>query len=298
VLDYQTFSKNLNFTMQHIDISHSLRLVMARHGLILVNLKDHYIGQGIAMYGEYSQLECECLLQWMPQGRDAVEIGANMGSLSLPLAKHLDKQGRRLLVVEPQPFIFQQLCANLALNHVRNTTAIPLACAPSPMPLYFSRQDYEAEGNFGAVALRSEPRPGDERIQALPLDDMLDASWDVGLLKIDVEGMEGSVLESAEKMIQRCRPVIYLENDQVAKSKALIEQLWALKYQLWFHLPAMFNANNFAGLSINHYPNTVSINMLCLPQECVSRPSEAPISDSNWHPLTAHLDSSGVERLR
>jgi FkbM family methyltransferase len=276
--------------MQFIDLPNSMRLVMARHGAMLVNLNDEYMGKGLSIYGEYSQLECDFLLQWMPAARDAVEVGANIGCLSLPIATTLAARGRRLMAIEPQPVIFQQLCANLSLNHVRNGVALHKACAPQRTTLYFSRQDYDQAGNFGAVRLREQAATGDESIEALPLDDLLDSSWDVGLLKIDVEGMESAVLQGATKTIARCRPVIYLENDQPEKSCALIEQIWAMDYELWFHLPALFNPDNFAGHAENLYPTLVSVNMLCLPREAIRKPDAPAISDASWHPLI-HLNT-------
>jgi FkbM family methyltransferase len=53
-----------------------------------------------------------------------------MGIHTVPLAQALQEQGRRLVAFEPQPVIFQQLCANLALNGLMNVTAWPFACVP------------------------------------------------------------------------------------------------------------------------------------------------------------------------
>jgi FkbM family methyltransferase len=271
--------------MQYLELPSHQRLVFARHGTMLVNLHDHYIGGAIATYGEYSQLETEFILDWMPAGRDVVEVGANIGSISLPIAKKLAGTARRLMAIEPQPVIFQHLCANLALNHARNVVTINQACSPVRGTLYFARQDYDQSGNFGAVRLREHASAGDERVDAVPLDELTDTSWDVGLLKIDVEGMESAVLRGAGQLIARCRPVIYLENDQPAKSKALIEQIWAMGYRIWFHTPTLFNPNNFAGQADNLYPTVVSINMLCLPQEHSYAPDTPALQDAVWHPL-------------
>lgn len=266
---------------------------MARHGWMLINLQDHYMGHAIATYGEYSQLETEFILQWMPAGRDVVEVGANMGTISLPLAQACAEHQRRLMVIEPQPVIFQQLCANLALNGLRNVQAIHGACSQQATQLYFQRPRYDQPGNFGALSLRSEALKGDETIEAKPLDDWIDDSWDVGLIKIDVEGMESLVLQGASRILQRSSCVLYVENDQPSRSQALIEQLWALDFRVWFHLPPHFNPANFAGQQHNLFPNTVSVNMLCLPPNHPQCPAEPPISDSTWHPLTAARAAAG-----
>lgn len=126
-----------------------------------------------------------------------------------------------------------------------------------------------------------------QRVRCFPLDDLLDSSWRPGFLKIDVEGFEQEVLSGAQRTIGTHRPVIYLENDRVEKSQALIQTLWGLDYQCWFHMPRLFNPENHAGVAANIYGNLVSFNMLCLPvgiQHCIS---EQPITDSSWHPIKA-----------
>jgi hypothetical protein len=87
------------------------------------------------------------------------------------------------------------------------------------------------------------------------------------VLKIDVEGMEADVLAGAKALIARCRPVLYLENDRRKKSAALIGLLDALGYACWWHMPPLFNPENFAGSQENIFPGIVSVNLLCLPKE-------------------------------
>jgi FkbM family methyltransferase len=272
--------------MHFFDLPTGMRIVSARHGMFLVNLHDFYIGQALANFGEYSELELQAILHWMPKGRDVVEVGANMGSHSVALSRATALHGRKLLAIEPQPVIFQQLNANLALNHIRNAHTLPLACAQSAARLWYSPQDYQSQGNFGGVSLQSQYEAGMECVDALPLDELVAAHWNVGLLKIDVEGMESDVLLGAKRLIERCRPVIYLENDRPAQSQKLIELLWDLQYHLWFHLPPQFNPDNFAVRSDNPYPeNLVSVNMICFPREVKNYPHEAWITDAKWHPL-------------
>jgi FkbM family methyltransferase len=270
--------------MQHIDLAAPYRLVFGRHGPTVVNLRDHYVGHAIATYGEYGEVEFELLRQLVRPGRDAAEIGANMGSHTVALARILAAQGRRLLAVEPQPVVFQNLCANISLGALLNVRAENCACADTPGWLAFDTPDYSAVGNFGGVSMHAATQGG-QRVRSVPFDDLADASWDFGLLKIDVEGFEQQVLEGARKTIDRCRPIIYLENDRIDKSRELIEWLWAARYRLWYHLPPLFNPANFAGVARDLYPNTISINMIAVPQEMPTDIPGEPVSDAGEHPL-------------
>jgi len=270
--------------MQFIDLAPPYRLVFGRHGPCLVNLQDVYVGNAIATYGEYGEIEMDFMRQLVRPGRDAVEVGANMGSHTVPLARLMAESGRRLMAVEPQPVVFQNMCANVALNRLLNVHTENAACADAPGWLSFDTPDYTATGNFGGISMQAGAA-GRQRVRSVPLDDLVDASWDIGFLKIDVEGFEQQVLEGARNTIARHRPYIYLENDRIEKSKALIEWLWAAGYKLWFHLPQLFNPQNFAQNTQNIYGNVVSINMLAIPQETRVDIGQGPLTDASFHPL-------------
>src|SRR5262249_30748190 len=94
-----------------------IRLSKCRHGLMLYNLNDVYIGTMLDLYGEFSEGELDLFRQVLRPGMTAVEVGANIGAHTVPIAQCLGDNGR-LLVFEPQRAIFQMLCANMALNRL------------------------------------------------------------------------------------------------------------------------------------------------------------------------------------
>ena len=271
--------------MQIIQCEEPYQLVKAKHGWFLANPEDIYLGRALLTYGECIETEWQLLDQVMQHGRDAIEVGANIGTHTVSMARKLAKMGRRLLAVEPQPVIFQNMCANLALNALLNVFTENVACSDAHGWLSFSTPDYRKQGNFGGVSMR-EDAGGDQRVRAVLLDELVPEDFDIGLIKIDVEGFEQKVLEGATKTIARCRPVIYLENDRVDQSKALIEWLWSAKYRMWWHIPPLFNPDNFAGNAENIYGNVASFNMLAIPEE-VSADLQGftPVEDSDMHPL-------------
>jgi FkbM family methyltransferase len=172
-----------------------------------------------------------------------------------------------MLVLEPQPVLFQQLCANLALNGLMHVRALPFAGGATDGEVCFETPDYESTGNFGAATMLPRlPGSTDGRTQAVPCYrlDTLVREEQVALIKLDVEGAELDVLRGAEAIVQRDRPVLYLENDRVALSEALIAWLFAHGYRLWWYLAPLFHENNFLGNKENIYGDLVSMNMIAL----------------------------------
>ena len=107
----------------------------------------------------------------------------------------------------------------------------------------------------------------------------------VDFLKLDVEGFESQVLEGAAATIERCRPVMYVENDREEKSPGLIQQLFDMGYRLWWHTPPLFNPNNFKGNPENIFPRICSVNMLAMHRDKTFKTDLRPImapSDRCW----------------
>jgi hypothetical protein len=109
---------------------------------------------------------------------------------------------------------------------------------------------------------------GAERGQAVAVEtiDGLDLAR-LDLIKADVEGMEIAVLRGATQSIARHRPVLYVENDRPAHSKALIGLIFALGYRAWWYTAPLFNPENHAGRADNVFGDTISVNLFCFPTE-------------------------------
>ena len=238
-----------------------VRVQQCRHGLMVYFPHDVYIGGALERYGEYVQAELDLLLSYVQPGDIVVEVGANIGCDTVPLAQRVTDAGR-VFAFEPQRIIYQMLCANLAINGIWNVIAERGALGAAPGIMQVPPVDYAQIGNFGGVPLQET---GAEPVQVIALDAYRLTRCD--LLKIDVEGMELAVLQGAADTIARLRPVIYCENDREEKSAALIAYLRELGYELHWHLPRMFNPDNWRRNPSNDYGDIVSVNMLCLPQE-------------------------------
>lgn len=244
------------------------RLVEARHGTFLYNANDRYVGHALETYGEYSEHETALLLRLLRPGDVVIEAGANIGALTVPLARAVGPEGL-VLAFEPLPVVFHTLCANLALNALENTRAYPYALGRYDGDISIPKIDYAVMDNFGGkspLSADTSAKPGPLTAPITRLDGFC-KDLTPRLVKIDVEGMETEVLIGATELIRRARPLLYVENDRVEQSPALIRLLRHLGYRLYWHTPPLFNPNNHFGYIGNLYGATVSINMLCIPVE-------------------------------
>jgi len=227
-----------------------------RHGVFAYSPADTFIGAALERYGEYSEIEVQALLQLLPQGGVAVDVGANIGCMTIPFAR----KAAFVLAFEPQRITFQHLCANIALNELRNVYAVQAGVGRKSGRIKLAQADFDAPQNLGSAALIEDA--GGETTLLYALDDYVGKC---DLIKVDVEGMEIDVLEGARRIIGAYRPVLYAEADRTDKAPALIALLGELGYRAWWHLTPLYNPANFARDGENAWPNIVSINLLALP---------------------------------
>ena len=233
-----------------------------RHGRMIYLRKDQYIGRSLDLYGEFSALEGDIFAQCLQPGQSAIEVGSNIGAHTLQLAKLVGPQGT-VYAFEPQRQLFQLLCANLALNELFNVRAYHGALGRDTGTVRVPALDYSAELNFGGLSLGSAS--SGEQVPLWKIDAV--SVREFHLLKVDVEGMEVDVIEGSRATIAKYRPVLYVENDRKQNSEALIRLIEELGYDMWWHLPPLFNPANFSGNPNNVFGGTVSVNLLCIPKE-------------------------------
>lgn len=263
------------------------RLTQTRYGDFLYNPNDIYIGRALELYGEAHEHELELLRQLCGQGSCVFDIGANIGDHTVALARHVGERGF-VFAFEPQRIVFQTLCANVALNSLPNVECVHAALGAKPGKVLIPDIDYGVEGNFGGVELAQFAQRSEGRsVRKLVLDEFAGLSH-VELVKIDVEGMEAEVLLGGTRFLAKFRPVLYVENDRVDRSPALIELVKASGYRLFWHVAPLYNERNFRGNLENAFPNIVATNMLCIPTEVpfeVDGPSFTEIVDPGFHPF-------------
>jgi FkbM family methyltransferase len=231
----------------------NLTLKQCKYGWMLFS--GPYIGKCFELYGQYSESEISIMRAFLVEGATVIDVGANIGDLTIPLAKTVGPSGR-VYAIESHPESFNVLCANLALNALSNT---------KPINAFVATSDKVSTGGvWGEFAYVGEKW----KTQFIALDALeLDAC---DLIKVDVDGKELEVLRSGEMQIERYRPIIYFENDDKESSPHLLSYLIdKLGYDLYWHPAPIFDESNFLNNPVNHWApkNIVSQMVLGIPSE-------------------------------
>lgn len=237
----------------------------SRHGLMLYNRHDIYIGRSLDRYGEFSEAEIEVLRQVVEPGDIVVEAGASVGAHTLAFANLVGAHGA-VHAFEPQRIVFQTLCANMALNSVVNVHCRQAALGDREAHIIVPVLDYDKENNFGGLGLGSYEHG--EKVPVVTVDSLQLPRCK--LLKADVEGMELEVLKGAVTTIRAHTPVLYVENDRPERSGPLIEYVASLGYNMFWHTPPLFSSQNYFGNTENVFGNLISANMLCIHSSVAS----------------------------
>jgi FkbM family methyltransferase len=239
-----------------------VELAECRYGRMLYPQHDQYVGSSFKEYGQFSQGEVDMFAYFVQPGSVVLDVGANIGAHTIPLAQLAGPAGA-VVAFEPQPFLHRILCANLALNSIPNALTYAMALGNCEGTCHIPILDYSKPYNFGGVSMDLVTEG-----EAVPLGKLDDFQLDhVDFIKLDVEGFESQVIEGAAETINRCRPVMYIENDRMEKSPELIQRLFALGYKLWWHTPPIFSPDNFKGNPENIFPRICSQNMLAIHQD-------------------------------
>jgi FkbM family methyltransferase len=148
--------------------------------------------RGALFNPDYNIEELDFLRAHAPDGGIFVDVGANVGTYALVLARHVGAGGK-VIAIEPHPVTHARLAFNRAASGFAQVSLVAAAAGPADGELLI-----ETDGdNLGASHIvTGEPAGNAIRVPSLRLQRILaDAGIDrVDALKIDVEGFEDRVL--------------------------------------------------------------------------------------------------------
>ena len=263
-----------------------------KHGIFSYYTNDKYIGKSLSEYGEWSEGEVILLKQLVSKNENIIEIGSNIGTHTIPLAKHV-LNGGLIYAIEPQSQNHKLLSKNIKDNELKNVKIIKIAISSKKGSAYMNIFDENSTNNYGDSKIFKNNFHNSESVIVKTLDQLfyedVKEKKSIKLIKCDAQGQELNIILGSKKIIEKYKPFLYLENDDINTSKTLIENIKDMGYIMFWHLPPLYNPNNFLKNRKNIFPKIISCNMLCIHQSTEIKLSEDwkkfKIKNSDDHPF-------------
>ena len=176
-------------------------------------------------------------LAFLGPGAVAIDIGANLGEWTVPLARAVGAGGQ-VLACEPAPRAAKALEATLGANALRQAEVVRCAVGDHDGSAEFTMPVVTSAGTDTGTARIGAADRGHEAL-SVPLSSLdslaAERSLDrVDLIKIDVEGYERQVLDGAEATLRRFRPTLVIETGHEATGdrQAIHDRLRGLGYRM------------------------------------------------------------------
>lgn len=173
----------------------------------------------------YESLETSLFLETVTTNSVIVDVGANIGYYSL-LAVVGSQGSATVYSFEPEPNSYRYLLDNIELNQTRAIVPVNMALSDQEGSICFFVHD--SNGGKHSIV-----KPGTTSTQIHVEATTLDLFARnhhlkrLDILKLDVEGAEGRVINGAIETIRRFRPIIFMEYtpDWLAKTEIDPEKL-------------------------------------------------------------------------
>ncbi|HLJ28090.1 MAG TPA: FkbM family methyltransferase [Candidatus Angelobacter sp.] len=192
-------------TIKSIAAIQRFHVVTRKHIRYRLDLTE-VIDVSIFSTGEWESETCQFLRKELCPGHTVLEVGANIGAHTLPMAK-LCAPGH-VFAFEPTEYACGKLRQNLALNpEISNVTLIQTMVSNHDHAL--PKDDISGSFPLFHDASKGETaKPG-----CLSLDEFAQSAklTSVHLLKIDVDGYDYKVLQGATRILREHKPVVLIE---------------------------------------------------------------------------------------
>ncbi len=232
-----------------LSIDGAQRLWKTRYGIAASVSAKNLVARSLQQYGEWVEQELDLLSGFVQDGQTVLEFGGDYGAHTLWLSRAVGDKGT-VHVAEPRRIELQQLCANLALNGLGNV---------------YTHSAWLGRDSGQVKLADLLPGSSDERARSISVDHLgLDA---LHLLKVNLPGTLVPLLQGADEIVRRFRPIVYFRLGTAEQAVAEVKALKDHGYRCWSHLPYLFNGDNYAGNSDNMYPGCVHQNVIAAPIE-------------------------------
>jgi FkbM family methyltransferase len=256
-------------------INNVVTIKQCKYGMLAFFNSDAPIGSCLKAYGEWAEEEIKVFKQILTPTSHVIDVGANIGSHTVFFSKFCNKG--LVYAIEPQFYIFQLLVANSVLNGCFNVKHFNAAISNDYNSLKLINLPPASSNNINYGEFKIHNDENGIETKCLTIDSMELTHLD--LIKVDVEGHEMSVIESAIESIKKFKPYLYVEFNNSKGNKELLETISKLGYNIYIHIANKFTPDNYNNVKTNIWlddqtitPNDSNIhkffegNILCVPK--------------------------------
>lgn len=126
-------------------------------------------------------------------------------------------------------------CAEITmlLNNITNINLSPKGLGEKTSTERLNTVDKSGKSMGGASTIVAKSDKGEfEDIEIVAIDDVIPEDRNITILQLDIEGFEEQALKGAVKTIQRCKPILILEdNNGIGKSEWFKNNILSLGYE-------------------------------------------------------------------
>lgn len=184
-------------------------------GIFVVDCRSDLFKR-ILMDKQYESSLVKLVLKYLDEGRDVIDVGANIGFYTILFAKRTKKGGAKVLAIEPTLNALERLYKNVQRNNVMDKVvvfegAVSDYIGKGQIKTLNGKEEYSTLGCWKHPSVKNE-NPTTYEIEISTIDNLISRySLKPGFMKIDVEGLEYSVLNGSKTTMETMRPVILSE---------------------------------------------------------------------------------------
>lgn len=189
--------------------------------------KDYWLGT-------YEPDLQQAVQDWLKPGMQVFDVGANIGYISLLLARAVGPEGS-VTAFEALPANIQRLQANLALNPGAPVKALSAAVVDSTRPVTFLTHASGSMGKAaGSAGREDQAYPSSISVQGIALDDYvyLQGHPAPQAVKMDIEGGEVLALQGMARLLREAKPLLFIELHGEQAARAAWQALNAAGYSI------------------------------------------------------------------
>ena len=214
------------------------------------------------IYYGFTENSKKRLLENIKEGDVVIDVGANVGEISMRMANIVKNKNGQIYSFEPDTINHQRFLNNIKINNFDIIHLIKKGLGNKKGTYNFSVID---EHNRGMNRItKSDENSNNTLIDVIKLDDYLNDNsiLSVNAIKIDVEGFEMNVIKGATNIIQKEMPFLFIELDdnnlcdQNSSAKELVKTLSDVGYEI-------VNATNNNKINSNHDFTNCHYDIIC-----------------------------------